>query len=194
MELIVAPIPVRSRASAPSRHNLAVSESVSSKKLNHPIPLWGRHPNLERLHCRWQDTSSVQILTSRDTDLRIAQISLKPHHRGAVDFFKAMGLPALHSFRRRLLHHNAHLVSKLLQHLRKGCPSNFCQKGKDISPSLTTEAVKHLFGRTDGERGALFLMKWAQPHKVLTCPPQRDMVPNDIRDIDPVSNSILDIV
>src|SRR5574337_682958 len=105
-----------------------------------------------------------------------------------------MGLPALHSFRRRLFHHNAHLVSKLPQHLRKGCPGNFGQKGEDISPNLTAETVKHLFGWTDGERGALFLMKRAQPHKILTCPPQRDMASDDIRNIDPISYSILDIV
>jgi hypothetical protein len=37
-------------------------------------------------------------------------------------------------------------------------------------------------------------MKWAQPYKILTCPSQQDMVSDDIRDIDPVSYSILDIV
>ena len=37
-------------------------------------------------------------------------------------------------------------------------------------------------------------MKWAQPHQVLTCPPQRDVLTDDIRDIRPISYSILDIV
>lgn len=37
-------------------------------------------------------------------------------------------------------------------------------------------------------------MKRTQPHKVLSGPPQRDVVTDDIRDIYPVSYSILDIV
>jgi hypothetical protein len=37
-------------------------------------------------------------------------------------------------------------------------------------------------------------MERAQTHKVLTRPPQRDMAPDDIRDIDPIFYSILDIV
>ncbi len=194
MEFVVIPITVLSRASEPSCHDLAMRESISRKEFKQPIPFRGRHSNLERIHCRLLDTSFVQILTSRGTDLQITQIGLKPRHRGPVDFFNAMALPALHSFRRRLFHRNAHLVSKLPQHFRKGRPSNFGQKGEDISPSLTAEAVKHLFGRTDRERRALLLMKRAQPYKVLPRPPQRDVVPDDIRDIYPISYSILDIV
>ena len=37
-------------------------------------------------------------------------------------------------------------------------------------------------------------MKRAQPHKVLPSPPQRNMAPDDIRDIYSVSYAILDIV
>ncbi|SLM49630.1 conserved protein of unknown function [Nitrospira japonica] len=88
---------------------------------------------------------------------------------------------------------DTHLVPEVPNHLREACACDAGQKGEDVAAGSAAEAMKNLPGGTDSEGGSLFLMKGTQPFQILTASDQAHVLPDNLRDVDPVPDLIDDV-
>lgn len=89
-------------------------------------------------------------------------------------------------WRRLLWHRQTDRLGQIVDGFRKGQPGVFHQKADCRAMRTTTEAMIELLSRTNGKRGALFVMKRAEPHEVRTALFQLHILADHVDDIDAV--------
>ena len=139
----------------------------------------------------WLDSTSGQIVPRLRAHPIVAKILVKPSRRRLIHVLGPIGLLGLRpGIGRRLLHFDPDLPSEIADRFRETRSGDPRQKREHIASGTAAETMKDLPGRADRERRTLFLVEGTQPLQILSGAGQTDMLPNEVDDIDPISDLI----
>src|SRR5205823_3716740 len=157
---IVGPRRMFTRHRQSGNGQITLSKTLFAQRLHEPIPLsWGTS-DFKSIDRSSVNAPAGQVVPCRRTDHSIPQVLLEPRRDCTIELLKATGLRRLRPCVRSAVRHvDSKLLSKFTDRLGKVRAGDPHQKRKHVTARATSETMKDLAGRTDGEGGRFFLMK-----------------------------------